>query len=279
MTTQSGAIEFNPVNTIATTEVAHKPDIRVNGVVIDEDAILAEMQYHPASDQREAMIQAAQSLVIFELMKQRCHELNLLSDIREPSEEQLVEALMQVEIPAPQLSELECERYFEANQDKFASSPILEVDHILIAADKEDFEQRSEAKELAQNLLDQIKQQPHLFADFAARYSQCPSKDHGGNLGQISKGQTVPEFEKVLFLSQPGLVEGLIETRYGFHIAQIHQFIPAQALPYEAVREKIHSYLHEKVRRKSISQYLEVLISEANIEGFDFNVSDTPLVQ
>ncbi len=279
MTTENIAVEFNPKQTIATSEVAHKPEISVNGVIIDEASILAEMQYYPAENQRDAMIQAAQSLIIFELMKQRCQTLGLLTDTNEANEEQLIEVLQAHEIPAPALSEMECVRYFEANKEKFASSPILEVDHILIAADKADLEQRQEAKELANNLLAQIKQQPHLFADFAARYSQCPSKEHGGSLGQISKGQTVPEFEKVLFRSEQGLVDGLIETRYGYHITNIHNFIPAEPLPYEAVQEKIHMYLQEKVRRKSISQYIELLISEANITGFSFDVSDSPLVQ
>lgn len=279
MTTENIAVEFNPASTIATSEVAHKPEICVNGVIIDESDILEEMQYHPADNQRDAMIQSAQSLIILQLMKQRCQELNLLGDIKDPSEEQLIEALLNQEIPAPGLSEIECERYFEANKERFASSPIVEVDHILIAADKTDLDQRAEAKEVAEGLLKQLQEQPHLFTDFAARYSQCPSKEQGGNLGQISKGQTVPEFEKVLYRSEKGLVNGVIESRYGYHIANIHHVIEAQPLPYDAVKEKIHTYLQEKVRRKSISQYIELLISEADITGFDFNVSDSPLVQ
>jgi len=269
----------NCQSTIATSEAAHRPEIKVNGVLIDEATILEEMQYHPANDQRDAMIQAAQSLIILELMRQRCSELNLLVAENDPSEERLLEALLDAEVVVPELSEAECERYYDANQERLASSPILEVDHILIAADKEDLDQRAEARELANNLLTQIKEQPHLFSDFAARHSQCPSKEQGGSLGQISKGQTVPEFERVLFRSDTGLVKSPIETRYGFHIANIHNKIEAQQLPYEAVEDKIKTYLKEKVRRKSIAQYIELLIGEADIQGFQFEVSDSPLVQ
>ena len=279
MDTQNIAVEVNPAATIATSDAAHKPDITVNNVLIDEAAILEEMQYHPAESQRDAMIQAAQSLIILELLKQRCSQLNLLQDQTDPAEDQLLEALLEKEVSVPELSEDECLRYYEANRERLATSPIVEVDHILIAADKEDLEQRIEGKELAENLIAQLQEQPHLFADFVARHSQCPSKEQGGSLGQISKGQTVAEFEKVLFRSEKGLLSNPVETRYGFHIVNIHKIIEAELLPYEAVEEKIRTYLSEKVRRKSIAQYIELLIGEADIQGFQFEVSDSPLVQ
>ena len=161
----------------------------------------------------------------------------------------------------------------------FITSPILEVDHILLAADKEDLQQRQEMSELADNLLEQIQQQPQLFTDFALRHSMCPSKEQGGSLGQISKGQTVPEFEKVLFFAEEGLLSRPIESRYGFHIARINRRIEGQPLEFDQVEEKIKNYLDEKVHRKALAQYLQLLIAEADIQGFSFDVSDSPLIQ
>jgi peptidyl-prolyl cis-trans isomerase C len=45
------------------------------------------------------------------------------------------------------------------------------------------------------------------------------------------------------------------------------------------VKERIADYMNEKVRRKAIAQYIHTLISDAEIEGFDFSVSDSPLMQ
>jgi peptidyl-prolyl cis-trans isomerase C len=50
-------------------------------------------------------------------------------------------------------------------------------------------------------------------------------------------------------------------------------------LPYQMVEERITDYLNEKVRRKAIAQYIHTLLVAADIEGFDFSVSDSPLMQ
>ena len=286
--------QFNPAETISSTANApaddnainittintdQNPDIYINGVNIDEAAILAEMQYHPAEDQRSAMIVAAESLIITELFKQRCEKLGLLKDNDKLTEDELTELLVDHEVDIPRISDEECERYYEANLERFCTSPLLEVDHILLAADKEDLDQRAESKELGEQLLEQIKQKPYTFEEMAKKHSMCPSKEHGGSLGQISKGQTVAEFEKVLFLSPEGLVPSLIESRYGFHIANIHRKVDGQQLPYEHVENKIKVYLDEKVRRKAVSQYIQVLIGDADIRGFEFDMSESPLMQ
>lgn len=285
------ATEFNPVDHIAnstnnenaiqvtTISTDQTPDIYINGVNITEADILQEMQYHPATDQRSAMIVAAESLIITELFKQRCLALNLINKDDKRTEDELCELLVAQEVDIPRTSDDECERYYEANQERFCTSPLLEVDHILIAADKEDLDQRAEAKELAEGILAQIKLKPHTFAEMAMRHSMCPSKEHGGSLGQISKGQTVREFEKVLFLSEEGLLPSVIETRYGFHIANIHRKVEGQQMPLEHVEAKIKIYLDEKVRRKAIAQYIELLIADADIRGFEFDVTNSPLVQ
>ena len=106
-----------------------------------------------------------------------------------------------------------------------------------------------------------------------------PFSETGGQLGQLGKGQTVPEFERQLFNCQLGLASSPLESRYGVHVAYIDRRVDGKALPYDMVKERISDYLNEKVRRKAIAQYIHTLISNAEIEGFDFSVSDSPLMQ
>ena len=274
----ASVIDTSSIN-VKNINTDQNPDIYINGVNITEADILQEMQYHPANDQRSAMIVAAESLIITELFKQRCLKLGLINQDDNRNEDELCELLIEQEVAIPRTSDDECERYYQANLDRFCTSPLLEVDHILLAADKEDLDQRAESKELAESLLEQIKLKPHTFAEKAKMHSMCPSKEHGGSLGQISKGQTVSEFERVLFLSPEGLVPSPIESRYGYHIANIHRKVEGNQIPLEHVETKIKMYLDEKVRRKAVSQYIQLLISDANIKGFEFEVSDSPLVQ
>jgi peptidyl-prolyl cis-trans isomerase C len=95
----------------------------------------------------------------------------------------------------------------------------------------------------------------------------------GGSLGQIGKGQTVPEFERQLFNLPEGLASAPIESRYGMHIVLIAHREEGQQLPFDMAHARIRDYLNEKVRRKAIAQYIEALINDARIEGFSFEVS------
>ncbi|MBM3513489.1 MAG: hypothetical protein FJX59_07210 [Alphaproteobacteria bacterium] len=42
-----------------------------------------------------------------------------------------------------------------------------------------------------------------------------------------------------------------------------------EALSFEAVRERIATYLRETVRRRALAQYVAVLAGDATIEGVD----------
>ncbi|WP_049723444.1 peptidylprolyl isomerase [Gilvimarinus polysaccharolyticus] len=254
--------------------------ITVNDVVIDENTISQEVQYHRADSKREAMCKAAESLVIAELFRQRAKALGITvtDDSLESSDEGFIEALIEREVATPEATEEDCKTYFSANPERFLTSPLLEVKHILLAVNKDDDAGRAETKTRADALLEMLKGGAD-FTTLARRESACPSKETGGSLGQISRGQTVAEFERQVFVADLGLMPRPVETRYGFHLVYIERKIAGEAMPYESVKDKIVEYLTEKVQRKAVAQYIQVLIAEADIKGYDFDVSGSPLLQ
>jgi len=289
--------------------------IRVNEAVFDENLILQEMQYHTGTSQRDAMIKASESLIISELLKQRARTLGLLdqqadnvateavaearlsagkgfstnksegSNIESAAvdDESFSEALFNQEVEMPSASEQDCRQYYDNNLDKFCTTPLLAVSHILLAADPENELARIEAEDTAKLLIRKLDKAgpslPQVFAALAAEHSICPSKKTQGQLGQITKGQTVPEFERQLFNCDTGLVRKPLASRYGIHVVNIDQRVEGRQMEFVMVQKRIEDYLNEKVRRKAIAQYIEKLISVADIDGFDFSVSDSPLIQ
>jgi peptidyl-prolyl cis-trans isomerase C len=59
------------------------------------------------------------------------------------------------------------------------------------------------------------------FAEVAKKHSKCPSGREGGDLGEFTPGQMVPEFDKVVFNEEVGKVHGPIKTQFGYHLVEI----------------------------------------------------------
>jgi len=77
-----------------------------------------------------------------------------------------------------------------------------------------------ETEEACQSLKEQIESGAD-FAELAKKHSKCPSGKQGGDLGEVSQGQMVPEFDKVVFNEEVGKVHGPVQTQFGFHLLEI----------------------------------------------------------
>jgi peptidyl-prolyl cis-trans isomerase C len=240
-----------------------------------------ELQYHPAESREEAVYLAARALVIRELLQQRITELGVSLEIGagENEEEAATRLLLEREVKVPQCDEESSLRYYENNRGRFHSAPLLAVRHILLECAPDDVEARAVAHDQAEVLLQRLEEFPGSFAELAVKYSACPSKAQGGSLGQISKGQTVPELERQLFTLAPGLASKPLESRYGWHVISVDQRIEGMPLPYEVVSTAIRTQLQQGVWQKALVQYLQTLIGAADIRGIHLQGADSPLVQ
>jgi peptidyl-prolyl cis-trans isomerase C len=81
--------------------------------------------------------------------------------------------------------------------------------HILVATEQE-----------CNDLKKQIEEGKD-FAETAKAHSKCPSGQKGGELGEFTPGQMVPEFDKVVFSAEVGKVHGPVKTNFGYHLVEI----------------------------------------------------------
>ena len=117
------------------------------------------------------------------------------------------------------------------------------------------------------------------FAELALHNSACESRHQGGSLGQLSRGQTVAEFERVIWPLPEGLHPELVESRYGWHLVRVDRRMEGRPLGFDQVKGQIRQYLLEKVTRRALRQYLQVLALETGVEGVDLELPDSPLMQ
>jgi peptidyl-prolyl cis-trans isomerase C len=257
--------------------------VSVNGVAIARDEIQREMQHHPAQKPVMAWQQAARALVIRELLLQRARHLGLRPEPlgdgegrRETDDEAIMRALIEREVTVPEPDDETCRRYYERNQARFRSPDIYEASHILFAAVPSEREAYAQARADAAAVLATLQESPDSLAALAQTHSRCPSGAQGGNLGQLTKGQTTPEFERALFALSPGeLCAAPVATRYGLHIIRLDRRHEGRTLPYEAVAERIADYLRDSVQRRAGAQYIARLASAAKIEGVDLAGADS----
>ena len=252
-------------------------EVTVNGVAIARDRIAQEIQNHPSGSPAKAWSAAARSLVIRELLLQEAKRLGVkaapLDDGEgwcETEEEAAIRALVEQEVVTPAADTENCRRYYEHNRRRFRSPDIYEAAHILLPAMQSDPQAYALAHETAVALIAQLQEKPELFTDLVRTYSACPSRAQGGNLGQVSSGQTTPEFEQALATLTPGaLTSQPVATRYGFHVIRLDRRIEGRELPFEMVADSVADYLTDNVRRRASAQYIARLVSRSTITGVD----------
>lgn len=59
------------------------------------------------------------------------------------------------------------------------------------------------------------------FAQIAKEHSSCPSSRDGGNLGTFGPGQMVKEFNDVVFSAPVNVVQGPVQTQFGYHLVEV----------------------------------------------------------
>lgn len=254
--------------------------IKVNGQEISEADIAREMQHHPAASMAKAREQAIEALILHRLLIEEAQRLGIDGVADDLGDDPRIAALIEREIETPEPDEAACRRYYENNRSKFRSSDEYEARHILLACAPDDFEARDAAKARAQRIIAALQSEPELFGGMAVAYSACPSRNQGGKLGALTRGDTVPEFETYVFsLNEGELCPVPIETRYGVHVIALDRKIVGKVLPLGAVKAQIAQYLQGMSIHMATRQYLMLLAGRARIEGFEIATADSPLVQ
>ncbi len=254
-------------------------EIIVNGTIIPERDIARETQHHPAASLEGAKRKAARALAVRALLLQQADRLGLTVEAL-ASDEDRIAALVEREVRTPSADEEACRRYYAANRARFRSADLFEARHILLLINSEDPAAAGAVKSRAEEIIALLERYPDKFADLARDHSACPSGKQGGNLGQITRGSTVPEVETFLLQLEPGqLCPVPIRSRYGYHVLRLERRVKGRQLPFETAHEKIAAYLEERVWRQAVRQYISILAASAEIRGVDLKAATSPLVQ
>lgn len=148
----------------------------------------------------------------------------------------------------------EVEEFFEANKDQFKKPEAMTASHILV--DEED-----QAEKILQEIKDGLS-----FEEAAKKYSTCPSKERGGDLGEFTRGSMVPEFEDVAFASELGLVDQAVKTEFGYHLIKVVEKSQENMPEFDEVKEQARQGMIQTKQQQAYMEKTEKLKEAHKVE-------------
>lgn len=184
--------------------------------------------------------------------------------------EELKERLMMMFVPRQILNmevnsrvsvaDAEVEAYYDENPDQFmveAQVTLREI--VLLAEDPATKERRrGEMEAVLQEVLDRED-----FAAVASEHSEAGTKENGGLLGPLERGELSAELEKLAFSLPLEEVSGILEMPYGFHIIQVVSRSESAPRPLEEVKEQLRTFLENKKYVVEYDAFMKRARSEA----------------
>jgi peptidyl-prolyl cis-trans isomerase D len=159
-----------------------------------------------------------------------------------------------------QVSEDEEKVYYQDHIGQYKIEDRAHVAHILFKTVGKTDAEVAEIKKKAEDVLNKAKHGAK-FADLAKQYSEDTTKDKGGDLDWIVRGQTVPEFEAAAFSLPKGAISDLVKTQYGFHIIQVIDRQVARTQTFDEVKPAILAQL-QQAKAEQVADTLSTQIAE-----------------
>ncbi|MEI7681731.1 MAG: peptidylprolyl isomerase [Betaproteobacteria bacterium] len=134
--------------------------------------------------------------------------------------------------------------------------------HILIKTSE--LVSENDAKERIIKLLERVENKAD-FAEIARLQSEDTSASRGGDLGWLSPGDTVPEFEKAMDALKPGEISGAIRSPFGWHIIQVTER-RSQDMSQQQQRMRARQALREQKAEEAYLEWTRQLRDSAFVE-------------
>ncbi len=156
-------------------------------------------------------------------------------------------------------SDEDAKKFYDEHPDQFTQPERVHVRHILISDDV------TSADAIAKIQAD--LKAGASFDEVAKSCSLCPSAAQGGDLGEVSKGQMVPEFETAAFaLKNPGDLSEPVKTQFGWHIIRLEDRTPSSLEPLDTVKPQLLQYLTNEKRNEAFKNAVEGLKKTYKVE-------------
>jgi peptidyl-prolyl cis-trans isomerase C len=113
------------------------------------------------------------------------------------------------------------------------------------------------------------------FAKLATTSSDSGTKAKGGDLGEVARGELLPDLDKAVFNATTGTVLGPIETKSGWHILKVENRLPSEVPAFESVKDRLRKDASEDAWQRDYKAYIDRLRKDAFIQINEQNIPST----
>jgi len=153
----------------------------------------------------------------------------------------------------------------------------VKASHILIRSSRKDDPKKHQAALAKVQDMKKALEKGADFEETARKNSEDSSSAAGGDLGYFSRGQMVPEFEKVAFDLPVGSVSSPVETAFGYHLIKVEEKRAAKKLRFDDIKLDLAGYVYQKKMRERYEEFLSDLRKKADVKVLiDLEKVDTP---
>ena len=124
----------------------------------------------------------------------------------------------------------------------------------------------AEARQRAAEVAEAVRKPGTTFVNVASTMSESGTRDKGGDLGEVAKGDLVPELDKAVFNAAPGTIIGPLETKSAWHIILVEQRLPSEVPAFESVKDRLRRDATEETFERDYRNYIEALRKDAFIQ-------------
>lgn len=183
------------------------------------------------------------------------NKLRMENNTRSVIASEVMQKLLEKEVTEEDLKAAYDEKYSEEVKEYNAA-------HILV-----------ETEEAAQDVIKKLEENDD-FAKAAKEFSIGPSAETGGDLGWFGPGVMVETFFNAVTELEPGSISEPVKSDFGWHVIKLNDTRIAETPPLEDVRAE----LNQELRSAAVTELLENLESEAEIEEPDISEIDPAVI-
>ncbi len=228
--------------------------VSVNGEKLTEDDLkislagLPEGQREKYLSNRTTKLQAIESLVNQELLvqeakKEKLQDTSVFQARIEAFKKQVLASMWMEKRIEPQVTESAARDFYTKNKRRFSTGQV-HVQHILLENENDAKAMKTEASKPGAD-----------FQALAEKHSKDPSaKNNRGDVGWISWGQMVPEFEDAAFNGIKDSVVGPVKTAYGFHVIKVLEKKAGKPLGYTEVEQQVRTALRQQLLQATMAR-------------------------